>query len=116
MCGVPRFAHVAESEFARLLDDCHLRWQFEPRTFVLRRDEHGRVREALTPDFYLPDLDLYVELTAMRQALVGPKRRKVRRLMACYPDVRVRLLVRADLEALGVAVEEPAGVRADALR
>ena len=114
--GVPCFAHVAESGFARLLDDCDLRWQFEPRTFVLHRDEHGRVREALTPDFYLPDLDLYIELTAMRQALVGPKRRKVRRLMACHPDIRVLLLVRGDLEALGIAVEEPAAVRADGLR
>ncbi len=101
---MPLFAHVAEREFARLLDRRRVRWQYEPHTFVLRRDEQGRVREAVTPDFYLPDLDVYVELTAMRQALAARKRRKVRRLRERYPDVRIHLLVRRDLEELGLDV------------
>jgi hypoxanthine phosphoribosyltransferase len=104
---VPVFAHVAELEFARLLDDCDLRWEFEPRSFVLRCDAEGRVREAVTPDFYLPELDLYVELTTMRQTHVGSKRRKLRLLGERYPEVRVLLLVRRDLEALGVVAETP---------
>ena len=104
---VPLFAHPAEREFARLLDEQGLRWRYEPTTFVLRRDEDGRVREAVTPDFYLPELELYVELTAMRPSLAGPKRRKLRLLRELYPAIRVSLLDRRALEALGVDVGEP---------
>jgi len=101
---VPVFAHVAEREFALLLDRHRVRWEYEPRTFVLRTDANGRVREAVTPDFYLPELDVYVELTTMRPSLAGRKRRKLRLLRERYPGVRVHLLVRHDLEVLGVAV------------
>ena len=99
---MPRFAHSSERAFARLLDEHGLRWEYGPSTFVLRRDEQGRVREAVTPDFYLPDVDLYVELTAMRPSLAWRKRRKLRLLAEHHPDVNVRLVDRYDLAALGV--------------
>src|SRR5215211_4448328 len=58
---------------------------------------HPSEREfARTPDFYLPDLDLYVELTTMRQRLVTRKNRKLRRLQERYPEVNVRLLYKRD--------------------
>ncbi len=41
--------------------------------------------EAFTPDFYLPEFDLYVELTTMKQSLVTKKNRKVRLLRELYP-------------------------------
>ncbi|HET7743358.1 MAG TPA: hypothetical protein VFK76_01330, partial [Gaiellaceae bacterium] len=63
------FAHPVEREFARVLDAHGIAWLYEPHTFVLERDERGRIREAFAPDFYLPDLDLYVECTVMRQPL-----------------------------------------------
>jgi hypothetical protein len=65
-----RFAHESEEEFARMLDFYHVRWEYEPRTFTLRHDDEGRVLEAFSPDFYLTDLDLYVELTTLKQGLV----------------------------------------------
>jgi len=52
--------------------------------------------EAFTPDFYLPDLDLYIELTTLKQALVTDKHRKVRLLREQYPNVRVKLLHKRD--------------------
>src|SRR5262245_7114156 len=58
-----RVAHPSEAEFARLLDFYGVRWEYEPRTFPLAHDEAGRVTLCFTPDFYLPDQDLYVELT-----------------------------------------------------
>jgi hypothetical protein len=50
----PRFVNEAELECAKILDYHGVPWQYEPRTFVLERDENGRVTEAFTPDFYLP--------------------------------------------------------------
>jgi hypothetical protein len=73
------FAHPVERELAKLFDAHGVKWQYEPHTFVLRQDPDGTVREAFTPDFYLPALDVYVECTVMRQELTGRKRRKVQR-------------------------------------
>jgi hypoxanthine phosphoribosyltransferase len=84
-----------------MLDQRGVAWEYEPRTFVLERDDDGRVAEAMTPDFYLPDEDLYVEVTVMRQPLVTKKNRKLRKLRLRYPGVQVELLYRRDLERLG---------------
>jgi hypoxanthine phosphoribosyltransferase len=96
----PRFANRAELECAKILDYHRVPWQYEPRTFVLAEDEHGRVTEAFTPDFYLPEQDLYVEVTVMKQSLVTRKNRKLRKLRQRYPDVKVKLFYRRDLERL----------------
>ena len=96
----PRFANEAELECAKLLDFYGVPWQYEPRTFVLEHDDQGRVIEAFTPDFYLPEQDLYVEITVMKQSLVTRKNRKLRKLRRLYPDVRVKLFYRRDIERL----------------
>ena len=85
-------------------------WEYEPRTFVLEADEDGRVVEAITPDFYLPEQDLYVELTVMKQSLVTRKNRKLRKLRERYPDVKVKLFYRRDFERLAqkYGLEPPA--------
>ena len=96
----PRFASPAERTCARLFEFYGLAWEYEPRTFPLRWDDEGRVIEAVTPDFYLVDLDLYLEITTMRQAHVTRKARKLRELAERYPGVRVKLFVRRDIERL----------------
>ena len=83
-----------------MLDYYEVPWAYEPRTFVLEADEDGRVLEAFTPDFYLPDQDLYVEITAMKQSLVTRKNRKLRKLRERYPEIRIKLFYRRDLERL----------------
>jgi hypothetical protein len=85
-CGSepPRFANRAELECAKLVDSYGIRWQYEPRSFVLERDEAGRVVSAFAPDFYLPELDLFIEVTVMKQALVTRKNRKLRELRRLY--------------------------------
>ncbi len=101
-CGddSPRFVNEAELECAKILDYYGVPWEYEPRTFVLETDEDGRVLEAITPDFYLPEQDLYVELTVMKQSLVTRKNRKLRKLRERYPEVRVKLFYRRDFERL----------------
>jgi len=98
--GPPRFASRAELECAKVLDYYGVPWEYEPRTFVLDEDGDGRVTEAFTPDFYLPEQDLYVEITVMKQSLVTRKNRKLRKLRERYPDVRIKLFYRRDLERL----------------
>ncbi|TET43566.1 MAG: GAF domain-containing protein, partial [Dehalococcoidia bacterium] len=89
------FAHPSEEEFAKLLDFYRIEWLYEPRSFPLRW-QNGEIAEMFTPDFYLPELDLYVELTTLKQSLVREKNRKVRRLKELYPEVNVRLLNKSD--------------------
>jgi len=96
----PRFASQAELECAKVLDYYCVPWEYEPRTFVLEQDAEGRVLEAFTPDFYLPDQDLYVELTVMKQSLVTRKNRKLRKLRQLYPEVKVKLFYERDFERI----------------
>ena len=95
-----RFAHASEGEFAKLLDFYDIRWEYEPRSFPLATDSEGRVTESFSPDFYLPDLDLYVELTTLKQSLVTRKNRKVRRLRELYPGVNLKVLYARDFRKL----------------
>jgi hypoxanthine phosphoribosyltransferase len=101
-CGSepPRFQNEAELEYAKVLDWHGIPWQYEPTTFVLARDEAGRVTEAFTPDFYLPEQDLYLEVTVMKQSLVTRKNRKLRKIRELYPDVKVKLFYERDFERL----------------
>jgi len=96
----PRFANRAELECAKILDYYGVPWEYEPRTFVLEAGEDGRVLEAFTPDFYLPEQDLYLEVTVMKQSLVTRKNRKLRKLRARYPEVNAKLFYKRDLERL----------------
>ena len=98
--GRPRFANRAELECAKLLDYYGVPWDYEPRTFVLETDAEGRVTEAFRPDFYLPEQDLYLEITVMKQTLVTRKNRKLRKLRERYPHVNAKLFYRRDVERL----------------
>ena len=71
----PQFAHPVEEEIARIFDEHGVAWEYEAHTFVLERNVDGTVHEAFTPDFFLPELGVYVECTVMRQALTARKRR-----------------------------------------
>ena len=75
--GLTNFAHPSEREFTQILDFYGFRWAYEPRSFSLRWED-DRVAEMLTPDFYLPDQDLYLERTTLLQGLVTVKNRKIR--------------------------------------
>ncbi|MCJ7510299.1 MAG: hypoxanthine phosphoribosyltransferase [Dehalococcoidia bacterium] len=90
-----QFAHESEAEFARILDFYGISWLYEPRSFPLRW-EGERILEAFTPDFFLPDLNLYLELTTLKQKLITEKNRKVRQLRELYPQVNVKLLNKKD--------------------
>ncbi len=96
----PRFSHPAEEAFARILDFYGIEWEYEPRTVPLEWDESGNIVEAFAPDFYLPQQDLYVELTTLRPQLSTRKNRKMRRMKELYPDINIKLFKRREMHDL----------------
>ena len=94
------FAHASEVEFGRILDFYQVAWEYEPAVFPILWDLDGNVLESFAPDFLLPDLDLFVELTTLQQRLVRKKNRKVRRLRELYPNLRIKLFYARDFRAL----------------
>jgi hypoxanthine phosphoribosyltransferase len=97
---LPAFAHASEAEMARILDFYRIRWEYEPHTYPLLWNLDGDVTESFSPDFWLPDLELYLEMTTLRQKLVRKKNRKLRRIRELYPDLRIKLFYARDFKAL----------------
>lgn len=93
-----RFAHSSEAEFARLLDFYQVDWVYEPCSFPIVRDESGNALEWFAPDFYLPQFDLFIEMTVQSPRLQSRKNRKIRLLREAYPDVTIKLFTRRDVE------------------
>jgi len=93
------FAHPVERALARLFDEHGIAWEYEPHTFVLQWDADGTIREAFTPDFFLPEIGAYVECTVMRPALASGKRRKARRVRESAGAI-VEIMFKQDVERL----------------
>ena len=100
--GSTPFVHPAEEMFARIMDYYGIRWVYEPRTFELEWDGSGKVILAFTPDFYLPDQDLYVELTTLRPQLSTKKNKKMRLMAELYPNINIKLMKRREMRDMMV--------------
>ena len=59
-------------------------------------DESGVPIGFFTPDFYLPEEDLFIEITTMNQKLVTKKNRKVRLLASNHPNVKCKIFYQRD--------------------
>ena len=94
------FAHASERQFARLLDFYQIGWEYEPTSFDIGWDRDGNVVQRFTPDFYLVEFDLYIEITTLNQKLVTKKNRKVRRLRERYPEIRCKVFYQRDYLSL----------------
>jgi hypothetical protein len=94
------FAHASERQFAKLLDFYGIGWAYEPTSFDLEWDRAGNVLQRFTPDFFLPEFDLYIEITTLNQKLVTKKNRKVRRLRERFPEVRCKVFYQRDYLSL----------------
>ena len=94
------FAHPSERVAAQILDFYGISWEYEPTTFPIEWSAAGDVIASFSPDFYIPDFDLYIELTTMSQKLVTKKNRKVRRLRELYPDINIKIFYQKDFRAL----------------
>ena len=79
-----------------MLDFYEVDWEYEPREFAIEFADDGTPKKFFRPDFYLPDDDLYIEITTMSQKLVTKKNRKVRRLRELYPDITCKVFYQRD--------------------
>jgi len=95
-----RFAHPSERVLAAIFDASGIRWSYEPVEFPLAWDGHGAPQSAFRPDFWLPDLGCFVELTIADQRLVTRKNAKVRRMRELYPEIAVTVLYQRDFRAI----------------
>lgn len=84
-------------------------WDYEPTSFPVAWDADGEPTQFFTPDFYLPEDDLYIEITTMSQKLVTKKNRKVRRLNELHPEVNCKVFYQRDYLNLVVkyGLEDP---------
>lgn len=90
----------SEISFAKVLDMYRIRWIYEPKTFPLEYDEAGNLTLAFSPDFYLPEYDLYLELTVMNQRYASIKNKKTRLMNERYPGINVQVVFRRDFDHL----------------
>lgn len=91
-----KFANKSEEDFAKILDFYRIKWLYESVTFPISWDETGNILESFTPDFYLIEQDLFIELTTLKQSLVTRKNRKVKRLKDIYPQVNIKIFYGKD--------------------
>ncbi len=95
-----RFANDSEAEFAKVLDFYRIPWRYEPETFPIEWWPDGRVKSSFSPDFYLTEMDTFLELTTMKQSLVTKKNRKVRLFRQLYPDRKLLIFYGRDFRKL----------------
>ena len=86
-----KFAHNSEKIFSQHLDLFNIKWLYEPTSFPLKWGS-GSIKMMFTPDFYLPELNIYVEITTMNQKLITKKQRKVKLCKKLYPQLNFKLI------------------------
>lgn len=94
------FKTEAEAEFAKILDMYQMDWKYEPKTFPIEWDAEGNVTMAFSPDFYLSQFDMYIELTTMNQKYVTQKNKKAKKLRELYPGINVKVMYKKDFNTL----------------
>jgi len=90
------FAHPSEKTFASLLSLYGHKWEYEPIEFALAWNENGQPTRGFRPDFYLPELNVFIELTVLEQRLVTKKNAKIRAFRALYPEVELVVVYQKD--------------------
>lgn len=89
-----RYANVImrsswEAKFAHLCDQEHILWEFEPRTFQF---DNG---QRYTPDFYLPEYNIFVEIkpTLFYERAVE----KLTKLRESHPNIKLLVVTEKDV-------------------
>ncbi len=85
------FAHQSEKIFSQHLDLFNIKWIYEPKSFPLKWGS-GAIKMMFTPDFYLPEMDIYVEITTMHQKLITKKQKKIKLARKLYPMCTFKLI------------------------
>lgn len=81
-----------EVKYAKWLDSKNIKWEYEKETFKLKETTY-------TPDFYLPEQNIYVEIKGFMHA---DAYFKIKEFILNNPDIKYMLMTRTDLEKSGV--------------
>jgi hypothetical protein len=79
-----------EANFARLMNYLNIQWIHQPKTFQLKSQKY-------TPDFYLPDFDIYIEV---KNYLSDYSRNRDMQFRKAYPELKLILLLKEEYLAL----------------
>lgn len=81
-----------EIAYAKYLDKNNIKWKYEPKRFYFKNCTY-------TPDFYLPEKDLYIEIKGYWRP--GCKKR-IKLFRNNYPNLDLQILIKSDLKKLGI--------------
>jgi len=81
-----------EIAFAKYLDRNNIKWFYESERFNLPSSTY-------TPDFYLPNTNEYIEIKGWWREC---KKVKFNLFKQLYPEIKIKVLMKLDLEKLGV--------------
>ena len=101
------FVHDWEQEFSEVLDVYGILWKYKPRTFAVEWDQEGNFVDSFTPDFYLPEHDLYVELAPWGYGDFGMNVRKVRMLRDLYSAIKIEVISGRNYKTVADWLSEP---------
>lgn len=77
-----------EADFARVLNLVEVKYEYEPKTFELNDDDTGQVLH-YTPDFYVPEINMFYEIKGWFHEL---DQKKVRLFQEQYPEYDFTLI------------------------
>lgn len=98
-CRLTTFVHHLEDNFASMLDSFNIEYEYEPTLFAIESQKNGNILRGFCPDFYLPELDIYVEITSMNGSYCSRKRRKIEQVKEIY-DIDTVLLKKPEINIL----------------
>lgn len=75
-----------EANFARLMNFLNIKWEYAPKIFDLGTQKY-------TPDFYLPEVNIFIEVKNFMWKYSEIRDKKFRRL---YPNIKLQLLLKED--------------------
>ncbi len=81
-----------ELKFAKYLDKNHIKWLYESKTFDLGNTTY-------TPDFYLPEFNLYIEVKGFWR---DDAKKKFEEFKQRYCGIRIKTLEKSELKLEGV--------------
>jgi len=79
-------------KYAKYLDKNNIKWQYESKRFDLGNSTYA-------PDFYLPKENKYIEIKGWWR---DNAKKKFRRFKRKYPEIKIEVLMRKDLQKLNL--------------
>ena len=85
-----------EHKYAQYLDRLNIKWEYEPKYFTLFIDNKACT---YTPDFYLPDIDTFIEIKGYWRL---DAKLKFKQFRESYSNIKIFVYGKQELKNLGV--------------